>query len=35
MNLMQLDQNPDSLIGQNFHKVYIKKYMLEKKARKM
>lgn len=35
MNLMQFDQNPDSLIGQNFHKVYIKKKMLEKKARKM
>lgn len=36
MNLMQFDQNPDSLIGENFHNVYIKKkYMLGKKARKM
>lgn len=35
MNLMQFDQNPDSLIGPNFQRVYIKKYMVEKKTRKM
>lgn len=31
MNLMQFDQNPDSLSGPNFQRVYIKKYMVEKK----
>lgn len=31
MNLIQFDYNPDRfLIGQNFYKVYVKKYMLEK-----
>lgn len=30
MNLMQFDQNPDSfLIGQNFHKLYMKNMLEE------